>query len=140
MTRYDSVLQRVPRSAAIQAAMRDLLGHAALLCSSAVSVLEAGFSARSAPAHAHIVSRLTGSFEVLPPTPDVGLLAIELQAARWPAGRGRTVGVVDLLQAATAVAYGATVLHYDSDSDFDQLARVDTRPRSQWVVPRGTVD
>jgi predicted nucleic acid-binding protein len=37
-----------------------------------------------------------------------------------------------LLHAATALAYAATVLHYDAH--FDHLAGVDRRVRARWVV------
>jgi predicted nucleic acid-binding protein len=108
-----------------------------VLCASTVSVLEAGFSARSPRAHQEIVQRLTGSFELLPLNEDVGNVAAELQGALWRAGLGRAVGVVDLLHAATAVANDAVVLHYDSD--FDPLTGVDRRVRARWIVAPGSV-
>ena len=108
-----------------------------LLCSSAVSVLQAGYSARSTASHYGIVTRLTESFVNLPLTAEVAQIAIELQTALWTAAMGRSAGVVDLLHAATAVAHDCVVLHYDAD--FDCLSAADGRVRSQWIVPRGTV-
>ena len=48
----------------------------------------------------------------------------------------RAVGVIDLLTAACAEHYGATVLHYDRD--FDHVAAITGQP-VRWVVPAGTV-
>jgi predicted nucleic acid-binding protein len=118
----NSVLQRLARSAKIQAA---------------VGELEAGFSARSHSSHQEIVRRLTHSFELLPMTEEVGAVAVEFQDAWWRAGTGRAAGFVDLLHAATAVANDAVVLH--SDSDFDHLAKVDRRVRAQWIDSAGSV-
>ncbi len=133
----NSVLQRLARSAEMRAGLGRLVDRGEVLCASTVSVLEAGFSARTHAAHQEIVRRLTESFELLPLTEDVGAVAIELQDALWRAGKGRAAGVVDLLHAATAVIYEATVLHYDSD--FDHIVGVDRRVRAQWVVSQGSV-
>ncbi len=43
--------------------------------------------------------------------------------------------IPDLIVAATALEYGATVLHYDRD--FDVMAGA-TELVAQWVIPRGT--
>jgi predicted nucleic acid-binding protein len=130
VTRYvvdNSVLQRMSRSGDVREALLDVDDRGAVLCSSVVSVLEAGYSARSAASHYEIVTRLTESFVYLPLTAEVAQIAIELQTALW----------TDLLHAATAVAHDCVVLHYDVD--FDSLSAADRRVRSQWIVPRGTV-
>jgi predicted nucleic acid-binding protein len=44
---------------------------------------------------------------------------------------------VDLLTAAIAEHYGATILHYDSE--FDHIATVTQQP-VRWVVTRGSID
>jgi predicted nucleic acid-binding protein len=49
-------------------------------------------------------------------------------------GDHRSVGVVDLMVAATAEAHWATVLHYDSD--FERIAEITGQPH-EWIVPRG---
>jgi predicted nucleic acid-binding protein len=49
-------------------------------------------------------------------------------------GQHRSVGIPDLLVAATAEAHGATVLHYDSD--FERISEVTGQPH-EWIVPRG---
>ncbi|MFB9853125.1 PIN domain-containing protein [Micromonospora andamanensis] len=51
-------------------------------------------------------------------------------------GHHRAASPVDLMVAASAAEYGATVLHYDRD--FDRLAEVGG-PRSEWVSPPGTL-
>lgn len=60
-----------------------------------------------------------------------------MQAALARRGHHRAAGVVDLITAATAEHYAATVLHYDSD--FEHIASV-SRQHTEWVVPRGSVD
>ena len=62
--------------------------------------------------------------------------ALDVQASLWRTGRGRTVGLPDLLIAAVAERERVTVLHYDGDYDF--IAQV-TGQQTQWVVPRGSV-
>ena len=109
-----------------------------MLCSSEVSRLETGYSARSVREHAEINDRLTMDFELLPLCAETGVVVAELQSALFEAGQGRAVGVVDLLHAATAICHHAVVLHYNAD--FEVLADVDGRLRHRWVVPRGSVD
>ena len=51
-------------------------------------------------------------------------------------GHHRAASPVDVVVAAAAAEYSATVLHYDRD--FDLLAEVGG-PRSEWVAPPGTL-
>jgi predicted nucleic acid-binding protein len=74
----------------------------------------------------------------LPLTPEIGVLALELQSSLLAAGLGRAVGIVDLLHAATAIVHEAVVIHYDND--FETLAGVEGRLRQAWIVPPGSVD
>ena len=134
----NSVLQRLGRAAEVADALRSALERGGVLCSSEVSRLEAGYSARSAREHAEIIGRLAMDFELLPLSAETGAVAAELQSALFEAGHGRAVGVVDLLHAATAICNGAVVVHYDAD--FEAVADVDGRLRHRWVVPRGSVD
>jgi predicted nucleic acid-binding protein len=60
------------------------------------------------------------------------VLALQDDLARR--GHHRSVGVVDLLVAATAEAHWATVLHYDGD--FERIAQLTGQPQ-EWIVPRG---
>lgn len=134
----NSVLQRLSRAPSIVGAVNARIERGDVLCSCPTLALEAGFSARNAADHAGIIERLTSDFDLLPFTPEVGDLAIDLQRSLFDAGQGRAVGVVDLLTAAAAVWHQATVLHYARD--FERLAAVDPRLQEQWAVPRGSVD
>lgn len=141
MTRYlldNSVLQRVPRSPEIHAAVSEILDAQDELCSCAASLDEFAYSARSPTEHAEAVRRLRYSFLYLPLAPAIDQLIIDIRAALFAAGTGRAAGVIDVQIAATAVHHHATVLHYDSDYDHihDAYAQLATR----WVVPRGTTD
>ncbi|MFI9641074.1 PIN domain-containing protein [Micromonospora sp. NPDC051925] len=72
----------------------------------------------------------------LPITPAVATRARDLQLAVTARGRHRAASPVDVVVAAAAAEYSATVLHYDRD--FDLLAEVGG-PRSEWVAPPGTL-
>lgn len=141
MTRFlvdNSVLQRLPRSTAVQAAVRAILDDEHELCCCALSVDEFAFSARSAADHVEATRRLRTSFLFLPSAPEIDLIVAEIRAALWAAGTGRAAGVVDVALAATAVHHDAAVLHYDGD--FDHIAAVHPRLESRWVVDPGSVD
>lgn len=133
----NSVLQRVGRSPAVKASLLTALDRGDELCSTVVTTLEAGFSARSATEHEAVVRRLRSDFTPLIAGAVAQQVAVELQSALFAAGKGRSAGVVDLLIAATAVEHDAVVLHYDSD--FDAIASVDDRVRARWAVLRGRV-
>lgn len=98
--------------------------------------LEVLYSARS-PAEYRTISdlRRTGFVE-LPLDAGAGRRALEVQAVLAQRSQHRAVGVVDLLTAAVAETFGATVVHYDAD--FDHVAAVTAQP-TRWVVPRGSV-
>ena len=106
------------------------------------TMLEAGYSARSAHAHSETMHFEQASKIVLPPTSEDLPIALRLQGALFAAGMGRAVGVNDLQIAATAIQHskGGTqvvVVHYDTD--FDHLASVEPRLATEWIVPRGSV-
>ena len=91
------------------------------------TVLEIGFSARSADAWEKIVG--------LPPlsglprayvTPRIEDRAVELQAALAQRGQHRAPSVSDLLIAATAEILKLVVLH--DDKDFELIAEVTSQP------------
>lgn len=141
MTRYlvdNSVLQRLPRSRLVQAAVRAILDDDHELCCCALSLDEFGFSARSPTDHTEATGRLRRTFLYLPFSPGIDSIVLDIRAALWRAGTGRAAGVIDVVLAATAVHADATVLHYDSD--FDHVAAAYPRLVSQWVVSRGSVD
>jgi predicted nucleic acid-binding protein len=134
----NSVLQRLPRSTTVQAAVGLLLDADHELCCCALSLDEFAFSARSAAEHTEASRRLRTSFLYLPLSPDVDQLILDIRAALWSAGTGRAAGVMDLALAATAVHANATILHYDSD--FDHIAAAYPQLHATWVVPRGSID
>jgi len=72
----------------------------------------------------------------LPITTAVATRSKDLQLALTKRGYHRAASLVDLIVAATAAEYGATVVHYDRD--FDRIADVGG-PRCEWVAPAGTL-
>lgn len=141
MTRYlidNSVLQRLPRSSHIRAAVTDILDNDDELCSCAATLDEFSYSARSRAEHAEAVRRLRHSFLSLPLAAEIDQIIIDIRTALFAAGKGRAAGVIDVQIAATAVHHHATVLHYDSD--YDHITDVYPDLSARWVVPRGTVD
>lgn len=52
-------------------------------------------------------------------------------------GYQRSVGIPDLLIAATAERHGVAIVHYDSD--YDRIAAV-TGQATRWIVPAGSVE
>ncbi len=141
MSRYlvdNSVLQRLPRSPAVQATVGAILDVEHELCSCAFTLDEFAYSARSAAERAEGTHRLRTAFLYLPASPDTDQIVIDIRTALWQAGKGRAAGVIDVAIAAAAVHAAATVLHYDSD--FDHIADVYPHLMAQWVVQRGSID
>lgn len=100
------------------------------------SMLEILYSARSADDYAAVREELEGLSRV--PVDDAVIdRALETQSALARTGQHRRASLPDLLLAAAAERAGLTILHYDSD--LDRIAGV-TAQRSEWIVPRGTVD
>lgn len=137
----NSVVQRL-RNPLVQQAWRDLADDGEI-ATCLPTMLEAGYSARSAVEYETWLALERRSAVFLGPTDVVAQTSLEMQRALFAAGKGRAVGVSDLQIAATAVAHSGgrntvTVAHYDAD--FDHVASVFPSLRTQWVVPRGTVD
>lgn len=84
--------------------------------------LEAGVSATTAKDHQLIVAQRRELLVELPSTPEVAARAREVQAALAAAGQHRQVATVDMLVAAFALTYHATVLH--RGRDYDLIAQV----------------
>lgn len=133
----NSVIQRIPRAPEVRAALADVVDAGDWLCSTVVTVLEAGFSVRTAPDHRRLLEGLTLGYELIR-TESGGSVALELQSALWVNGQGRAAGARDLLIAGEAIASGCGVLHYDAN--FEHIASVDPRLRHRWVVDRGSID
>ncbi len=112
------------------------LGRLGLLATCVTVDLEVLYSARTPAEYRSISTRRVEGFVDLPLTPEIGDRARAVQRQLAKTSQHRAAGVVDLLTAATAEHYSATVLHYDAD--FDHIAHV-TRQPTLWVVPRGSV-
>jgi predicted nucleic acid-binding protein len=98
--------------------------------------LEDGRSARNLRDATTIRDRRAQVMTDLPITAAVATRARDIQLALTRRGPHRAASPVDLMAAAAAAEYGATVLHYDRD--FDLIAGAGG-PRCQWVAPPGTL-
>ena len=99
--------------------------------------LEVLYSAQSAAEYSAAARDRTAAYSHVPLAPEIGVVALELQAALAAAGKLRAVGPIDLLIAAAAVHHDLTVLH--DDGDYELLAQIDDRVVQRWVVTRGSV-
>lgn len=99
--------------------------------------LEAGYSGRDLDEVRQVQIERRLLFTNLAITPAIEARAREVQMVMATRGHHRAAGVIDLLTAAIAEHYGATVLHYDGD--FEHIAAVTGQPQL-WVVPRGSID
>ena len=93
------------------------LMEAGLLATCLLLDLEAGYSATSPTDHQLIASQRRDLLIELPNTPEVAARAREIQAALAAAAQHRAAGAFDVLVAAFALTYQATVLHHDRDYD-----------------------
>lgn len=137
----NSVIQRVSKPA-VRAAW-DRLRERGDIATCLPTLLEAGYSARSAGDHSQLLDLERRAKIFLAPDAEIAEIALRLQSALFAAGTGRAVGVSDLQIAATAIHHSkpkrpVSVVHYDAD--FDRLAAVAPHLRTYWVVPRGAVD
>lgn len=87
--------------------------EAGLLATCVPLDLEAGFSATSPVDHQLITAQRRELLVELPDTPEVAARAREIQTALAAAGQHRAVSSFDVLVAAYALTYQATVLHHD---------------------------
>jgi predicted nucleic acid-binding protein len=112
------------------------LGRAGLLATCVTVDLEVGYSARSPEGYTRTADLRAAGFVDLPLHPAIGVRARAVQATLARRSQHRAAGVVDLLTAAVAEHYAATILHYDAD--FEHIAAA-TGQEQRWVVPRGSV-
>lgn len=99
--------------------------------------LEALYSVRDPKNIATVAMERQSYFINLAVTEEIGQRARAVQTLMAQRGMHRAAGPVDLLIAAIAEHYRATVLHYDRD--FELIASV-TGQQHQWIVPRGSID
>lgn len=98
--------------------------------------LEAIYSVRDPKNVAVVASERQEYFVNLAITEQIADRARDVQALLARRGLHRAAGPVDLLIAATAEHYRATVLHYDQD--FAHIASV-TGQQHQWIAPQGSI-
>jgi predicted nucleic acid-binding protein len=102
-----------------------------------VTELEVGFSARSTRDYDSTRQNLLDFLIPVAMPVRAEDRARELQRDLVARGHHRGVSVPDLVLAAIADIEGLTILHYDAD--FDLVSDV-TGQRTEWVVPRGSID
>ena len=93
-----------------------------LLCIARPSVLEIGFSARSASDYRELIADIGAAMRVLEVDEAISRRAQELQERLTHRGWHRAPGPVDLLLAATAIEHEVTLLHLDKD--FELIAQL----------------
>jgi predicted nucleic acid-binding protein len=98
--------------------------------------LEDGRSARNFRDAVSIRARRAEVMTDLPITAAVATRARDIQLALTQRGHHRAASPADLMTAAAAAEYGATVVHYDRD--FDLISDVGG-PRCEWIAPVGTL-
>lgn len=125
-----AIAQRIP---AAEVRLRRLAADG-VLASFVTIDLELGYSARDPREH-QAVFGARGHLVQLGCVDEIAMRAREVQALLATKSQHRAAGVMDLLTAAAAEHYGASVLHYDAD--FDHIAAVTGQP-VDWIAPRGS--
>ncbi|WP_433492150.1 PIN domain-containing protein [Nocardia grenadensis] len=132
-----SAVSRIQRHVSVREAFDRLNDSAAVICSCAVTTDEAAFSARNPDELQQVLHIYTEVFRYLPMDPAVDPIVRSIRQRLWAAGQGRSAQATDILIAATAVHYGATVLHYDKH--FELISAAYPGLRQHWIVPRGSI-
>ena len=100
---------------------------------STVTLLEVGFSARSAEDHRTLIRLpLIAAMPIEYLTPRIEDRAVEVQSALAERGQHRAPSIPDLVIAATAELAGLTVLHLDKD--FELIAQLTGQPVARLDV------
>ncbi|NNH70236.1 PIN domain-containing protein [Nocardia uniformis] len=133
-----SAVSRIRTSVAVRKAFDRLSDDVAVLCSNVVTLDEACYSARNRLDLDRIVHVYSAVYHFLPMDPGIDRIVRAIRSGLWAQGHGRSAQATDILIAATAVHYDATVLHYDNH--FELMAAAYPDLRHQWIVPRGTAD
>ncbi|MBO0855113.1 MAG: PIN domain-containing protein [Nocardia sp.] len=132
-----SAVSRIQRHEPVRQAFERLNTAAGVICSCAVTTDEAAFSARN-PSELHKILQIyTEAFRYLPMDPAIDPIVRSIRQQLWSVGQGRSAQATDLLIAATAVHYGAIVLHYDKH--FELISAAYPGLRQRWIVPRGSI-
>jgi len=113
-----------------------LYGRSGLLATCITVDLEVFYSARNPAEYARIASLRSEALTDLPILAAIGERVKIVQAKMSAISQHRSAGVVDLLTAAIAEYYGATILHYDKD--FEAIAEI-TGQGVRWIVPAGSI-
>jgi predicted nucleic acid-binding protein len=130
-----SALARMPHPAVHEALEPLMLDKMLAICE--VTQLEVLYSARDPEGYERDAYHLREDFRLLSiANEEVGARALDVQAMLAAKSHHRGVGPNDLLIAACAEVYKATILHYDRD--FDIISEVTGQP-SLWVVPPGSI-
>ncbi len=133
----NSVLARIARPQVFRV-LSALAGQGHELCSSMVSLAEAGYSTRTTEDYDDLIDRIRYGWLYLESGPMVDVFAIDIRRSLHAHGTNRAVGALDVLLAATALAHHAVVVHYDAD--FDLIAAAHPTFHAEWATPRGTID
>jgi predicted nucleic acid-binding protein len=112
------------------------LNKGSVLVTTTVQMLEVLFSTQS-PAEWDANLADLEQYLLLHPTDRTHRIAIDIQKRLWHGGKKRSAGAIDVLIAAIAVQYDATVIHYDAD--YQHIADAVPEFRHEWVAKRGTL-
>lgn len=93
------------------------LANAGLLATCLPLDLEAGYSAVSPSNHYMMAAQRRELLIELPTTPEIAIRAREIQAALAAKSQHRAAGAFNVMIAAFALVYAATILHRDPDYD-----------------------
>lgn len=132
-----SAVSRIQRHQSVREAFDRLNDSAGVICSCAVTADDAAFSARNPSELQQILHIYTEAFRHLSMDPAIDPIVRSIRQQLWTAGQGRSAQATDILIAATAVHYGAAVLHYDKH--FELISAAYPALRRRWIVPRGSI-
>lgn len=129
----NSVIQRLGKPPVLDAFMALARDHELSICTA--TLLEVGVSARNRDHYLFQWAQLEENLTILDSTPEIDVLALQIQGALIQAGQHRGPGPVDCIVAAHAQYGEGRVLHYDSDFPIiEKHAGVE----QQWIVNRGS--
>jgi predicted nucleic acid-binding protein len=124
------------KCAPVAAKLRPLV-DASLIATCGVIEVEALYSARNSEEYERMRTHRLAILTYLESDEADWQRALATQRELCVKSQHRGVRIPDLVIAAIAQRYDLTLIHYDSD--FDRIAEV-TQQRTEWVVPRGSVE